>query len=245
MIRKLRQVTGIAVIFGCFAGHAGAMERATTRSVYDFFVGGIKAGEIRIDARYQNGAYQAQSILRTAGLVGMVYEASFEAEAEGMMTADGLSPSRFSADSRMRSKSQSVEMLYTDAAPREVRAEPAFDPRPWQIDPAAQTGTLDPITAALTALAPMPRGKICNRSVEVFDGRRRYAIDLKSPVVEGGRSKCAALYRRIAGFKPKMMRKGSEFPFHVWFEERGDGMVHMVRAAGESLLGVAVILLRE
>ena len=222
-----------------------APEDGGLNTVYDFYLGGIKAGELRIDANYEAGAYSAVSILRTAGVVGMVYRASFEAEAEGRLTDSGLEPQRFAADSRMTSKEQSVEMLYTERAPREVRAEPAFHPKPWQIEPAEQVGTLDPITAALTALAPVEVADVCNTSVEIFDGRRRYAVDLGAPELEGGRIRCPALYRRVAGFKPKMMKKRPKFPFHVWFEERADGKAHMVRAAGDSVFGIAVILLRE
>lgn len=233
-----------AMIIGT-AADALPAERPALNTTYDFYLGGIKAGEVSIDARYHAGGYQAESVLRTAGIVGFVYKASFEAAAEGAVAGDGLQPQRFIADSRMRSKSQSVEMIYTDNAPGEVNAEPAFSPRPWQVDPAAQTGTLDPISAALTTLAPMPAGDLCNSTVEIFDGRRRYAIDLGEPTMDGERIHCPALYRRIAGFKPKMMKKRPEFPFHVWFEERGDGTAQMVRAAGDSTFGLAVILLRD
>ncbi len=198
-----------------------------------------------IDADIKGDTYHATSILRTAGIVGFVYKASFEAEAEGRLTKHGFTPTRFFADSRMSRKEQRVEMRYTNNAPREVLAQPAFDPRPWQIDPAQQIDTLDPITAAISALAPMPKAQICNRTVEVFDGRRRYAIDLGSPVKDGKRIKCKAMYRRIAGFKPKMMKKRPKFPFNIWYEERADGLAHVVRGAGDSMFGLAVILLRD
>ena len=214
-------------------------------TIYDFYLGGIKAGELSIDADMKGDQYHARSILKTAGIVGFVYKASFEAETEGRLTADGFEPVRFFADSRMSRKEQRVEMRYANNAPKQVLAQPAFDPRPWEIDPTLQTDTLDPITAAISALAPMPKAKICNRSVEVFDGRRRYAIDLGSPVKDGKRIKCKAMYRRIAGFKPKMMTKRPKFPFNIWYEERSDGLAHVVRGAGDSMFGLAVILLRN
>ncbi|MEM9062650.1 MAG: DUF3108 domain-containing protein [Pseudomonadota bacterium] len=225
--------------------HVAAASDPPMKTIYDFYLGGIKAGEVSIDADFHEDHYEARSVLRTAGIVGLVYKASFEAETFGALTENGLSPRRFAADSRMRSKKQRVEMIYTNDAPATVNAEPAFVEKSYQIDPAAQTGTLDPISAAISALAPMPRERICNRSVQVFDGRRRYAIDLGEPVVDGKRTRCSALYRRIAGFKPKMMKKRPEFPFRIWFEDRPDGRAHIVRAAGESMFGLAVVLLRD
>lgn len=214
-------------------------------TIYDFYIGGIKAGEVAIDSRIKGKRYRATSKLRTAGIVGMVYRASFEAQTEGVLTSKGYRPNRFIADTRVSSKKQKVDMRFAKNAPGKVLAQPAFDPRPWQIDPKKQVGAVDPITAAISALAPMPTAEICNRSVAVFDGRKRYAVDLGKPVADGKRIKCAAVYRRVAGFKPKMMKKQTNFPFDIWYEERPDGLAHVVRAAGDSLLGLAVILLRK
>ena len=245
---KLTAIFGAVLALGI--GVASVDSTATTKprdvdTIYDFYLGGIKAGELSIDADMKGDRYHATSILRTAGIVGFVYKASFEAETEGRLTSAGFEPVRFLADSRMRTKEQRVEMRYANNAPQQVLAQPKFDPRPWQIEPSEQVGALDPITAAISALAPMPKAQICNRTVEVFDGRRRYAVDLGAPVKDGKRIKCKAMYRRIAGFKPKMMKKRPKFPFNIWYEERADGLAHVVRGAGDSMFGLAVILLRD
>ena len=214
-------------------------------TIYDLYLGGIKAGELSFDADIAGDAYSARSELRTAGVVGMVYKASFEAETEGTIAGEAMVPGRFQAASRMKRKEQFVEMRYAGDAPAEIRAEPAFVPKPWQIEPTEQKGAADPITAALLALAPGPVAEICNKTVDVFDGRRRYAVILGAPEKDGQRIRCPALYRRIAGFKPKMMKKQAEFPFNVWFEERTPGTAQIVRAAGETSFGLAVVLLRD
>ncbi len=237
-------LAGLAALGAGSLAATGAAPRQVS-TIYDLYLGGIRAGEMTVDAHYEGGRYRANSVLRTAGVVGFFYKASFEAETEGTLTDTGHTPDRFAAHSRMREKQQYVEMTYAHAAPAGVRAEPAFVPKPWEIDPTDQSGTTDPITAAVAYLAPRPRADICNRTVEIFDGRKRYAIVLGAPEADGDRIRCPALYRRIAGFKPKMMRERPEFPFHMWFEERADGLTHFVRAAGDSMFGVAVILLRQ
>ena len=245
-----RAVFGIFVWIGALAVVATPTSSAIgtfrpVSNIYDLYLGGILAGELTMDADVAGERYRAQSIMRTAGVVGFFYKASYEAETEGALTAQGMFPDRFSAASRMKSKEQYVEMIYGGGAPQQVNAEPAFIPKPWEIDPAQQTGTMDPLTAALFALAPRPVETICNSSVEVFDGRRRYAVDLGEPEADGDRIRCPALYRRIAGFKPKMMKKRPQFPFHIWYEVRDDGLAHVVRAAGDSMFGLAVVLLRD
>jgi len=212
-------------------------------TIYDLYVGGVLAGELALSANFQGDQYRASSVMRTAGIVGAIYNASFEAQTEGRLAAEGLEPERFRAVGRMYSKAQNVEMTYRDAAPAAVHAEPAFDPKPWQIEPTEQAGTLDPISGALTALAPAPAGAICNRSVEIYDGRRRYAVDLGAPEADGERIRCPAHYRRVAGYKPKELKETIDFS--VWFEQRPDGLAHLVRAAGDSSLGLAVVLRRQ
>lgn len=214
--------------------------------IYDFYLGGVKAGELTMKARLKGSKYRATSVLRTAGVVGMVYRAAFEAKATGLLNEGRLTPRKFTADSRMKKKKQFVEMTYQGDAPGQIKAVPKFQPKPWQIEPTEQSGTLDPISAALTALAPTPVETMCNTSVEVFDGRKRYAVDLGAPEADGKRIKCPATYRRIAGFKPKMMRKERRtWPFNIWYEERKDGLAQVVRAGGDTPFGLAVILLRQ
>ncbi len=212
-------------------------------TIYDLYLGGVRAGELTVDATFRGDRYSATSVMRTAGIVGALYRASFTAETEGRLGVEGLEPERFHAAAQMYSKRQDVEMTYRDARPASVRADPAFVPKPWQIEPTDQAGTLDPISAALTALAPAPVATLCDQSVEVYDGRRRYALDLGAPEADGARIRCAALYRRVAGYKPKELAE--TIPFNVWFEERSDGLAQIVRAAGESGFGLAVVLLRE
>lgn len=235
-----------AVIVFCTASLASAASVILHRplsTIYDLYLGGVLAGELALSADVQGDHYLARSVMRTAGIVGAIYAASFEAKTEGRLVSGGLEPERFRAVGRMYSKAQNVEMTYRDAAPAAVHAEPAFDPKPWQIEPTDQGGTLDPISAALTALAPAPPGGICNRTVEIYDGRRRYAVDLGVPEADGERVRCPAHYRRVAGYKPKELKETIDFS--VWFEERPDGLAHLVRAAGDSVLGLAVVLRRE
>jgi hypothetical protein len=226
----------------CRAAEGVGLHRPVS-TIYDLYLGGIRAGELTIDARVQGDRYSATSALRTAGVVGALYEASFEAETVGALAPDGLEPRRFRADTHASGERQTVEMTYRDRAPQAVRADPAFEPKPWQIEPGDQAGTLDPISAALTALAPAPAGEVCDRSVDIYDGRRRYAIDLGAPEADGGRIRCPGLYRRVAGYKPKELKE--TIAFNLWFEERRDGLAHVVRLASESMLGLAVALLRE
>ena len=231
------------------AGTAGSYDKPGQGpriiKVFDLYLGGIKGGEMSIAVWEDEARYHAEAKLRTAGVVGAVYEASFAAEARGAVTSGGYRSDMFKAQSAMYEKSQYVLIAYSDGTPAAIHAEPPFIPKPWQIEPTEQTGALDPITAALFALTPMPPDEICNRTVDIFDGRRRYEVELGAAEPHQGRLRCPAVYRRVAGFKPKMINRQREFPFHIWFEVKDDGLAHIKRAAGESMFGLAVVLGRD
>lgn len=223
---------------------------------YDLYLGGLWAAELQLEAAIGAESYTAHAVLRTKGMIGAVYGAAFDVSAEGQVTRRGpWRPERFVADTRSGSKAQWLELRYDGDKPISVRAEPAFPPKPWEVDPLAQRGAPDPLSAALAVMGPRGRDEVCNRQTEIFDGRRRIGIDLAAPVPDAApadlvgpsqpRLRCGAIYRRIAGFRPKLMAKQREFAFAVWFQRQADGQYWVVRAEGETPLGEAVVRLRD
>ena len=245
-----------AMMTGATGGKAQPPAVANHNATYDFYLGGIWAGEITIDANFGSnldggGTYRAGVTASTAGIVGFFLKAGVEAEAVGRIGAAGLSPVRFTADAYEPRRRWLVEIAYANGSPASVVAEPAYRLRPWSISARDQRGIADPLSAALEALVPAAADEICSQTADIFDGERRWAIEIGPPRHEGGdggggdRIRCDAVYVRIAGFKPKLMGKRARRPFALFFEDRGDGLFHVVRAAGKTSFGLAVLLLRE
>ncbi|MEM0942488.1 MAG: DUF3108 domain-containing protein [Pseudomonadota bacterium] len=220
-------------------GIAGASPEERLSAVFDIYLGGLKIAEMAVNAEFAPETYRADAVLETKGVVGAFYRASFEAQSEGAVAGEALAPARFAANSRDSRKSQYVEMRYQGGAPSALTAEPAFVPKPWEVEPTEQRAA-DPLSAAIGALVKQPAGGLCARDVEIYDGRRRYKIVLGTPEAREGGIYCPALYRRVAGFKPKMMAK-PDYPFGFWFSEMADGSFQILRAMGETPIGTAVI----
>jgi len=167
----------------------------------------------------------------------------------GRIDESGLSPTRFTADAYEYWYRRQVEISYDDGSPASVVAEPAYRARPWSISLDGQPGIADPLSAAFEALAPAGPDAICNQTADIFDGERRWAIEIGPPQREGGsegeRIRCDTDYVRIAGFKPKLMSTLARRPLALFFEDRGDGLYHIVRVAGKTRFGLAVLLLRD
>lgn len=238
-----------AMLTPVMGGMAQPPAIARHSAIYDFYLGGIWAGTMTIEAEFSAGDYHGGVSARTAGIVGVFFRAGVEAEAVGRIDANGLLPERFTADAYEYRHRQMVEISYADGAVASVMAQPAYRIRPWSIPSRDRPGGADPLSAAFEAFAPAAAEAICNQTAEVFDGERRWAVEIGPPQTvgepEGERIRCDAVYVRIAGFKPKLMGDRARRPFEVYFEKRGDGLFHLVRATGETSFGRAALLLRE
>ncbi|MEL6478817.1 MAG: DUF3108 domain-containing protein [Pseudomonadota bacterium] len=242
MKQRLMRTILAAGLAGGTAGAAPAPQDVD--HIYDIYLGGLWVAEMRVTAEIEGDAYRADAALVTKGMVARLYKASFEAESVGQIGSGLYAPERFTANSRSTKKSQFVEMRYDAGRPAALRAEPEFDPKPWELDPTSQTGAADPLSAALGVLANQPGDALCDRAVEIFDGRKRYAIVLGAPEQREEGVRCPAVYKRIAGYKPKMMAK-PDIPFEFWFEQGADGAYHVQKALGETPIGTAVIRRRK
>lgn len=228
------------------AGEAGqSTPPPDLASVYDVYFGGIWAGEFTVNADFDTDSYRAGFDFRTTGIVARLITLAYSARATGRIGPAGLTPAHFTYDSLEDDDRRRVEMAYADGTPGILRVEPPFKVRPWSIEASAQTGIADPLSAGLTVFAPAPEGELCDRSTEIFDGRRRYSIQIGPPEHKGGRIRCPALFVRLAGYKPKWMGKRARNPFTLEYARRPDGLYHPARVWARTEYGTTAILLRE
>ncbi|MEL6233996.1 MAG: DUF3108 domain-containing protein [Pseudomonadota bacterium] len=231
----------IAWLCGALALSGGAAAQADVLEYrFMLFLGGLRAAEVSFDAAWTAERYEGRSLLRTVGLAKLLYSGFFRAEADGPMAQDNFVPMRFEADSAFEDDRQRVEMAYKDGRPQVIAADPPFRPRPYAIAPEAQTGTLDPMAAALTLIRPEPVASICNRTVDVFDGRRRIRLALGAPRESHDGLRCTGTYTRVAGFSPKIMRQGADFPFTVVFRANEAGIAEIWQIFADTDFGRAV-----
>jgi hypothetical protein len=118
-----------------------------------------------------------------------------------------------------------------------VSVEP---PRSSAPDPAAQTGTLDPVSASVRLFRDAPADEICATTVTVFDGSRLSRLELAAPVEKDGRLVCDGTFSRIEG-EAHSMAERPEFPFSLVFTRNGDGMARLERIEAPTNFGQAVI----
>ncbi|MEO1329290.1 MAG: DUF3108 domain-containing protein [Pseudomonadota bacterium] len=226
------------------------------RHTYDIYLGGVPIAEGRLRARVTEISYAAKTDIRAAGVLQSMFEARVQSQTQGsrpdpesVPRADALNPGVFQMKSIFQDKKFDMRMDFAEGAPSEIFAEPKYKKKKYEIDPKDQRGALDPISAVLMAFLPAASGDVCDRTIPVFDGRRRFDIVFlrAAKSYEEGRRRiveCDAVFRRVAGFKPSMMKK-RDFPFVVKFNVRRDGRPTATQAWGETDYGVAMVTLRQ
>lgn len=143
---------------------------------YTIYIGGFMAAEGSINATLEEGNYLVRSNLGVSGMPARFYNAQWNMTSEGSLSDEKLKPARFAFRSDEKGKIKEREITY-DAAGVPT---PVFDPPEKDlidILPFERRNALDPVSALLLPVAST--GNPCNRRIPVFDGKRRYDLQLE------------------------------------------------------------------
>lgn len=224
---------------------------------YDFYIGGLPIAEISFDGSVGTSDYAAKSTVRTRGLLELLVSGRMNAGVKGYRHSKGhLAPNRYTTQYKTRSEARKVSMAYSGEIAN-VSIVPPEAKKRYDTSASQHPKTLDPVTAAVTMMNPKRVGDLCNRTIPVFDGKRRYDIVLlpqnrrpkgntaPSPTWKRPTTRCFGVYERIAGFEDDLQGAQRYFPFDVWFEHNSDDLYRIVRIAGKTKLGFAIGTLRQ
>lgn len=200
---------------------------STVQLVWQVYLGGFNLGNIGLKSSFNGNSYSAVSRLKTAGVVNSFYEAVIDANSVGLVAGTGLQPQKYDSNTDNEKQSQKVGLTYS-ASGIQLSSDPPYNTARFPVSDEQKRGTLDPLSGLVYSLSGVSHSatKPCGETVRVFDGRRRYDIELtfegndkvetdggyKGPAV-----RCTVVYKQLAGFKPNL-NKGKAIPvITAWF----------------------------
>jgi hypothetical protein len=261
-LMKISIITAI-----CLTGFiAISSQSAQAKSIdlkYRIFVGGLEAGEVKLQINHERDAYHVKSEIRSLGLVDALIRFRSNSFSNGRITNNIVSPIRHEAHNMWRGDPRSVVMSYNEEGPDMVEVDPSpeSDDR-LPVEDEMKLATVDALSAALvTSLSAMATANRCNKSVPIYDGRRRYNVHItgevdqavEGPVYSGDAYRCELKIERVAGHSrsPWMPQKDDESgdvwfarlapawtPIPVRFEAdigMGSLVIHLVHASGDDI----------
>lgn len=253
-MRKLFSALGATLALS--AGPATAAESLS--ATFDFYLGGFRIADATLEGDFGAGSFTARSDVQTRGMFDVLrMKADVSARSEGHLGPRGrLSPLDYATDYATDGVKKSVRMTFEDGVP-EVSASPAPPAGPDGSGGDAPKDALDPLTAAVAAMLVTDEADICNRTIPVYDGVRRYDIVLlpedRRPEAKDFApiewpvpvKRCFGVYERISGYEEELQTVQRYYPFDIWFEVTGTGVERIVRVAGKTKLGHIVGVLRR
>lgn len=200
--------TGLTVpaLLLAFAVRAAAAEDVAMALDYDVRFGPLRLLAMAMTTHAVGDRYDVRMVLETQGWVARLFPWRSESESRGRRDGERLVVERHRAEGTYRGTHRVVEIDYgADGAVRSRVSPPPEQDSRDAVPEALQQGTIDPITASLTAVAGGCRGRL-----PVFDGRRRYDLVLEAlpdgdvpsrrGVYAGPARRCRALIEPRGGF---------------------------------------------
>lgn len=207
----------------------GSKPTSQVQMAMALYVGGVSLGKVDMDAQFRGEDYHVTSNLTTSGIVNAFWQSQIQANSNGKITSGKVQPALYdSFYTGKNAKNQEVSLTYENGQPR-LYANPTYPTRGFEVPPEQQKNTFDPMTTvvALTAGPRIDAKNPCAITLPVFDGRRRYDIEMakedeKDIKMDNGLYKghvavCSVKYKQISGFSPGVLKKKQSFPaIHVW-----------------------------
>ena len=222
------------LILLAFAGPASAQ---SYQDEFDVRFGSARVAQLILAVNETGETYALAGRANSTGLVAIFRSFRFDLAATGRRNGNAFIAFSYREDVDTGQRASTVSMRWQGGTPVIDARAPDGPIEAWDIEPSAQTGTIDPLSALYSVLRPRPEAELCNLNQAVFDGRRRSQITLGAPRADGATRVCGGAYRRIAGFSPEDMAERTEFPFTASFVQDAAGQWILQSVDLQSLYG--------
>lgn len=234
----------LRLAFALLVSAAGAASAAEERMAFDIRIGGIKAGELEIAGRIENGRYSLAGRLQSTGLVAAIRKVRYDVRARGTFRDGTFMPRRYTEITYSGNRNSEAEMLYRSGVPQGKTYTPARKPDAQDVDPATQGGTLDPLSAMFAVLRARDADRACEISIRTFDGEKAARVGMERIATAEDEIICQGAYVRVAGFDAEEMADRRVFPFRLSLSPGSDGLWRVSSLELQSLYGRAQLVRR-
>jgi hypothetical protein len=253
-------VSPLALAAGGAGGEAPILPASRLEVAMTLYAGGITMGHMDLDTTLRGGEYHTVSNLQTSGVINTFWQSEIQATSSGKLGAKNFLPGLYDSFYTGRAgKKQEVSLTYENGAPPRLYADPVYSSTGFEVKPEDTKNTLDPLSAVTLIFSGLSAdaGNPCAVTAPIFDGRRRYDIEitkvkdvdirLDSGLYQGKAVQCDLRYHQIAGFRPRVLKENEKFPLiHAWFvtlpSQVGHNYAVPVRIWAETKYGVLAIL---
>jgi Protein of unknown function (DUF3108) len=210
---------------GGSGGEAPVQSGSTLQMAMTLYAGGVTLGKVDLNATIRGDQYHSVSNLETGGVVNAFWQSEIQATSTGTVAPKNFHPGLYDSFYTGRSdRKQEVSLTYDASGPVRLYADPPYPTTGYEVPPAQQKGTFDPLSAITYFVSGVGSSaeNPCGLTLPVFDGRRRYDVDfvkvkdttvtMDNGLYKGKAVLCQMKYKQLAGYKPRVIKEGAKFP---------------------------------
>lgn len=225
----MRYVFLFCLVLALGAAGSGVAMAAPTDGFFSVHALGLKVGELRLKARQDGSRYHAEARFATTGLVSVLRNMGFAMKSAGQEGRDRLWPDSYEEQVNTGNRVSSARMIYRDGTP-ELIGGAVEDGEAEPLDPAGETGTIDPLSAMYAVLRDQDAGNLCKSDQLIFDGARRTRVRLTGRKDKDGTVICSGHFIRVAGYPPKDLEKRRVVPLWITYAPGPEGRMQVQSA---------------
>jgi Protein of unknown function (DUF3108) len=172
---------GACVVISEILLSVSALAETKLEAQYVISAAGIGIGKSEIAVQIGNDQYTASATGRASGFLSILVSGEGSVRVQGTVSEGHLQPKNFTAAIKKDNENSEVKMVLDGGNVVELSAESSLpDKDRVPLTDAHRRGIVDPLTAVLVPTGPSGAlsGDVCQRSLPIFDGRRRYDLDL-------------------------------------------------------------------
>ncbi len=246
----------ISVVFFSNTSAYGSVENY----FYEVQYGNLIVGQAEVSIKTSSNKIELNSRSRTAGFLDVFYEYVGELNTSSIKETDIWFPHTFIAKGVFNNKPRSSFLHWRVNNLISYKNIPIIDLEKFHpIDKENLKNVLDPITAFLNVIEKISSENKCDASLEIFDGRRRYNLKIKTlenSFIENDRPKsfkgdvliCGLKITPLGGHRLKTKWKPTEdkfTDFKLFFGKTNFGRILPVRMNLERWFGTVTVRLME
>lgn len=222
-----------------------AIANASETHVFNLYILGFRAGTISTAINKKGSNYALSGKVQPTAFLRKLRDVGYAGTTYGRFgKGHTYSPSKYTGNMRTGSRTSTVKMHWSKGRPNVDAYTPGREPRPYDIKPSAQKGTMDLLSSLHSVFEDSTKAELCGRTIPMFDGRRRTKLTLSKPNFSGVKGICKGTYSRVAGFSPEDMKERVNFPFTLLYEQQDDGNYRLKSLSTTTTFGKASLVRR-
>ena len=204
--------------------------------LFSLYLGGLKAGTIQTQTEWAGSNFVTRAKVKPTGIIAKIAKFGYSSTLTGRKKGARLLPDIYHEIVETTTRKSQAKLQFRGDMPKVLSYEPM---RKLKEPGPSDKGATDILTPIFTLFRDAPLDALCKKSFRMYDGRRTTAAKVEPPVVKDHQAICKGQYERISGFSERDLKKGSTFPFTLFYQKQDDGNFRLMSFSTKTTVGLA------